>query len=219
MVDGAHARAQPDGQGGRGAEVGAEDDEARADGGVLEGVFVLGVVVGGAGQGRVLARGERSGDADDRDRCGEERVAEGGAVEVERFQALFGRSVVGERERDDFRRVGQAAAAERDEDVRVGGFGFGDDREDLGVVGVGFDALCDADDGVGAEGGFEGGDEGGEGVGGAAEGAGGEDVGTAGMKGGVDVVGAGGGVGGAVRDVGGGMGSFVGEKGGGVGFV
>ena len=219
VVDGADAGAEPDAQGGRGAEGGAEDDEAGADGEVLEGVFVPGEVVGGAGEGGVFARGEGGGDADDGEGGGAEGVAEGGGVEVEGREIVVGGGVVGEREGGDFGGVGEASAAEGHEDVGGRGAGFVDDGEDVAVVGVGFDAPFDAHDGAGADAGFEGGDEGGEVRGGAAEGAGGEDVDAAGVEGGGDVVGAGGGVGGAVGDVGGGVGGFAGGEGGDVGFV
>ena len=75
VVDGSDARAEPDGQGGRGAQFWTQDHEAGPDGEVLEGVFVLRCVVGGAGQGGVFARGEGGGDADDWDGSREERMA------------------------------------------------------------------------------------------------------------------------------------------------
>ena len=191
VVDGADAGAEPDGERGGGGEFGGEDDEAGAEGEVLEGVFVVREVVGGAGEGRVFARGEGGGDADYWEDGREEGVAEGRGVEVEGLEGVEGGGVVGEGEGDDFGGVGEAAAAEGDEDVSVGGFRFVRDGEDVRVVRVRFDAFCDADDGARTEFGFEGGDEGGEVVGVAAEGAGGEDVDAAGVEGGGDVVGAG----------------------------
>ena len=161
VVDGAHARAQPHAHRRRGAEFRAQDHEARGDGEVLEGVLVHGVVVGGAGDGGVFARGEGGGDADDRDGRREERVPEGGGVEVEGREGGEGGGGVGEGEGDDFGGVGQAAAAEGDEDVRFCVRGFVHDAEDVGVVAVGPDALSDTYDGTGADCGFEGVDEGG----------------------------------------------------------
>lgn len=75
MIDGSDAGGEPDAERGRGAEVGAEDDEAGGYGEVLEGVFVGRGVVGGAGEGGVFACGEGGGDADDWDCGGEEGVA------------------------------------------------------------------------------------------------------------------------------------------------
>lgn len=191
VVDGADAGAEPDGEGGGGAEVGAEDDEAGADGEVLEGVFVFGDVVGGAGDGGVFARGEGGGDADDGEDGGEEWGAEGWGVEVEGLEVREGGGGVGEGEGCHFGRVGEAAAAEGHEDVGAGGARRVHDGEDVAVERVRFHALLDADDGAGTDGGFEGGDEGGEVVGVAAEGARGEDKDAAGVEGGGDVVGAG----------------------------
>lgn len=72
VIDGAHARAQPDRIRGRRGELRIEDDELRAADWVLEGVLAAGVRVRGvvcaAGEVGVFACRERGWDGDYRDR-------------------------------------------------------------------------------------------------------------------------------------------------------
>ena len=64
MIDCADAGGKPVDWWGQAAEFRVEDDEGGAHAGLEEGVFVLGAVVGAAGEGEVFAAGEGGGDAD-----------------------------------------------------------------------------------------------------------------------------------------------------------
>ena len=121
VVDGAHARRQPEAVGRRGREALVDDDQRGHVGAVVEAVLGVGAVVRAAAQRLVLAAGQRRRDRDLRHGCLRDvwAVRRPVGAGVQRFEVGERGGVVGERGCHDFGCVRERACAQGDEQVGV----------------------------------------------------------------------------------------------------